>query len=96
MSKFEKFVNSIENACDKAAKKTAKVTDIAATKIKLKAEEARLCDKYEILGRESETLLRGMDEIPEQIASALDEISKVNDKIQNLKEEISEKKQKGV
>ncbi len=94
MSKFEKFVNSLENACDKAAKETAKLTDIAATKVKLKAEEARLCDKYEILGRESETLLRGMDEIPEQIAAALDEIRKVKEKIKVLEKEIEQKKQK--
>lgn len=94
MSKFEKFVNSLENACDKAVKKTAKATDIASTKVKLKAEEARLCDKYEILGREAETLLLGMDEIPEQIAAAIDEINKVKAKIKNLEEEIEEKKQK--
>ncbi len=94
MSKFEKFVNSIENACDKAVKETAKVTDIAATKVKLKAEEARLCDKYEAFGREAEKLVREMEEIPEQIATALDEISKVKEKIKNLEEEIEQKKQK--
>ena len=94
MSKFEKFVNSLENACEKAAKKTAKFTDVAATKVKLKAVEAKLCDKYEILGKEAEALLRGMDEIPEQIAAALDEITKVKEKIKNLEDEIEEKKNK--
>ena len=94
MSKFEKFVNSLENACDKAAKKTAEVTDIAATRIKLKAEESRLCDRYEELGRASEGLIRGMDEIPEQIASALDEIDKVMARIKELEAEIEQKKEK--
>ena len=96
MSKFEKFVNSLENACDKAVKETAKVTDVAATKIKIKAEEARLCDKYEELGREAEALLLEMDEIPEQIAAALDEIIKGKEKIKSLEDELDEKKQKNI
>ncbi len=94
MSKFEKFVNSLENVCDKAVKETAKVTDIAATKVKLKAEEARLCDKYEALGKASEDYLCALDEIPEQIAAALDEIKKVKSSIENLEREIEKKKHK--
>lgn len=94
MSKFEKFVNSLENACDKAVKGTAKATDIVASKVKLKAEEARLCDKYEALGRAAEASLRSMNEIPEQIATALDEINKVKEKIKTLEKDIKHKNQK--
>ncbi len=93
MSKFEKFVNSLEDVCGKAAKKTAKVTDIAVAKVKLKAEEARLCDRYEDLGRVSEEYLKGMDELPEQIALALDKINEAKDRIKKTEDEIEQKKQ---
>ena len=94
MSKFEKIMDSVGEACEKAVKETAKLTDVAATKVKIKAEEARLGDRYETLGRLSEGYLRDKDEIPEQIAKALDEITNVKKKISALEEELSEKKAK--
>ena len=94
MSKFEKIIDSVGEACEKAVKVTAKLTDVAATKVKIKAEEARLGDRYETLGRLSEGYLRDKDEIPEQIAKALDEMTNVKKKISALEEELSEKKAK--
>lgn len=94
MSKFEKFINSVGDVCEKAVKETAKLTDVAATKVKIKAEEARLGDKYETLGRLSEEMLRDMDVIPEQIAAALDEITKAKGKITDLEAELASKKEK--
>lgn len=94
MSKFEKIMDSVGEACEKAVKETAKLTDVAATKVKIKAEEVRLGDRYETLGRLSEGYLRDKDEIPEQIAKALDEITNVKKKISALEEELSEKKAK--
>ncbi|MBQ8207803.1 MAG: hypothetical protein IJZ89_03610 [Clostridia bacterium] len=94
MSKFENFMNSVGDVCEKAVKETAKLTDVAATKVKIKAEEARLCDRYEALGKVAESYLRDKDVIPEQIAAALDEITKVKDKIASLEAELAEKKAK--
>lgn len=94
MSKFEKFIDSVGNVCEKAVKETAKLTDVAASKVKIKAEQARLCERYEALGVAAESYLRDKDVLPDQIAAALDEITKVKKKIQSLEAELAEKKAK--
>lgn len=92
MSKFDKFMKTIGNAAEKAVNEGAKLTDLTATKVKIKAEQARLCERYEELGRVAEQLLRSRDEKPEQIALALDAIDRVNEKISLLEAELAQKK----
>ena len=94
MSKFDSFISKVGKVADKAAKETVKLTDITATKVKIKAEQARLCDRYEQLGKAAETYLRTKDELPEQIAESLDEVYRVMAKIAALKAELDEKKAK--
>ena len=94
MSKFKSFMRSVGVFADKAAKETVKMTDVGATKVKIKAEEARLCDRYEALGKAAEEYLRSDGALPEKIAAALSDIDKEKDKIAALKEELSEKKEK--
>ncbi len=94
MSKFDSFISKVGKVADKAAKGTVKLTDITATKVKIKAEQARLCDRYEQLGKAAETYLRSKDELPYQIASSLDEVYNVMAKIAALNAELDEKKAK--
>ena len=94
MSKFDSFISKVGKVADKAAKETVKLTDITATKVKIKAEQARLCDRYEQLGKAAETYLRTKDELPEQIAESLDEVYRVMAKIAALNAELDEKKAK--
>ena len=94
MSKFDNFMSKLGVVCKKAADKTVEVTDITATKVKIKAEQARLCERYEALGRECEALMREKDELPEQIAKCLDGIDSVKANIKKLEEELEEKKAK--
>ncbi|MBE6539096.1 MAG: hypothetical protein E7671_06520 [Ruminococcaceae bacterium] len=94
MSKFDEFMSGAKNVAKRAANETVKLTDITSTKVKIKAEQARLLDRYERLGKEAESYLRAADELPEQIASALDEIDKVNAKIKSLEKELTAKKAK--
>lgn len=94
MSKFDEFMSGAKGVAKRAANETVKLTDITSTKVKIKAEQARLLDRYERLGKEAESYLRAADELPEQIASALDEIDKVNAKIKSLEEEFTAKKAK--
>ena len=54
MSRFEDFMKTVGTFADKAAKETVKLTDVGVSKVKIKAEEARLCDIYERLGRVDE------------------------------------------
>lgn len=94
MSKFDDFMNNASAVAKKVAKETVKLTDISSTKVKIKAEQARLLDRYERLGKEAESYLRAADELPEQIASALDEIDRAKAKIATLEDELSAKKEK--
>ncbi|MEE0968790.1 MAG: hypothetical protein U0M06_05400 [Clostridia bacterium] len=94
MSKFDDFVNTAKKVAKGAAKETVKLTDITATKVKIKAKEARLCDRYEQLGKAAEEYLKEKDKLPENISSSLDEIYKVMAKIAELKSELDEKKLK--
>ena len=94
MSKFDSFISKLGKVADKAAKETVKLTDSTATKVKIKAEQARLCDRYEQLGKAAETYLRTKDELPEQIAESLDEVYRVMAKIAALNAELDEKKAK--
>ncbi len=94
MSKFDSFISKVGKVADKAAKETVKLTDITATKVKIKAEQARLCDRYEQLGKAAETYLRTKDELPDQIAESLDEVYRVMAKIAALNAELDEKKAK--
>lgn len=94
MSKFENFISTVGKVADKAAKETVKLTDITATKVKIKTEQARLCDRYEQLGKTAESYLRTKDELPKQITDSLDEIYRVMAKIAELKTELDDKKAK--
>ncbi len=94
MSRFEKFMGSAERFCKKAVNKTAEITDITASAIKIKAEEARLCERYEELGKCAEDTLRAMDVLPREISSILDKITEEKEKIKELKAELAEKKAK--
>ncbi len=94
MSKFENFISTVGKVADKAAKETVKLTDITATKVKIKAEQARLCDRYEQLGKTAEEYLREKDGLPSQITDSLDEIYRVMAKIAELKNELDDKKAK--
>ncbi len=94
MSKFDDFISGAKRFAGKAAKETVKLTDITAAKVKIKAEQSKLCDRYERLGKAAESYLRAKDTLPEQIAASLDEIEAVKSKIEKMEEELAEKKKK--
>ncbi len=94
MSSFDKFVKTAKKTASGVAKETVKLTDIAASNVRIKTAEARLCDKYEALGRISEKYLRDMPELPEDIAEALDNILFAAREVKKLKTELQGKKAK--
>lgn len=94
MSKFDEFADSARKIATKAVNETVRITDETASKVKIKAEEAKLCEKYEKLGREACGYFEDLDVCPENIAKAMDEIKTVKEKIRALEGELAGKKAK--
>ncbi|MGN1047712.1 MAG: hypothetical protein ACI4QZ_03800 [Eubacteriales bacterium] len=94
MSKFDEFMETVGNAANKAVNETVKFTDVTATKVKIKAEEAKLCEKYEKLGRAAYGYLESQSGISEKIDGAMKEIKTCLEKISALEKELSDKKEK--
>lgn len=94
MSKFDEFMETVGNAANKAVNETVKFTDVTATKVKIKAEEAKLCEKYEKLGRAAYGYLESQNGLSEKIDGAIKEIKTCLEKISALEKELSDKKEK--
>lgn len=91
MSKFNEFMNKVGKAADKAANEGAKLADKAAAKVKIKAEEARLCEKYEELGRLCYENFEDATNLPENISASVEKIKEQIEKINILNAEYEEK-----
>lgn len=94
MSKFDEFADTARKVATKAVNETVRITDEAASKLKIKAEEAKLCEKYEKLGRAACGYFEELGAYPEDIAKVMDEINAVKEKISSLEGELADKKTK--
>lgn len=94
MSKFDEFMDTARKVAKKAVNETARVTDEAASVIKIKAEEAKLCEIYERLGKVAFDYFEAQQIYPENIAKVLDEITSAKTKIKSLQKELADKKEK--
>ena len=73
MSGFDEFIEKAKKVATRAAGETVKFTDVTTTKVKIKAEEAKLCERYERLGRAAYKMLSEMSVVSDEIAEALGE-----------------------
>ncbi len=85
MSKFDECAKTVGKVAKKAAEGAAKLTDSAATAVKIKVEEAKLKSDYAELGRLSLEYFADAENIPESIAEAIDEIKAQKKVIKRLK-----------
>ena len=87
MSKFDDCAKTAGKVAKKAAEGVAKLTDSAATAVKIKVEESKLkCDLAE-LGRLCLDYFKDAESVPQSIADQIDEIDAQKAIIKKLKEE---------
>lgn len=94
MSNFDEFIEKAKKVAVRAADETVKFTDVTTAKVKIKAEEAKLCERYEKLGRAAYGMLSEMSVVSDEIAEALDGIEKERAKIKELEAVLAEKRAK--
>ena len=94
MSGFDEFVEKAKKVATRAACETVKFTDVTTTKVKIKAEEAKLCERYERLGRAAYKMLSEMSVVSDEIAEALGEVENERVKIKELEAVLAEKRAK--
>lgn len=91
MSKFDECAETVGRVAKKAADGAVKLTDSAATAVKVKMEEAKLKGDYAELGKLSFDYFADADSVPENIAEAIDEIKAQKKRIKKLKSQQTEK-----
>lgn len=94
MSGFDEFIEKAKKVATRAAGETVKFTDVTTTKVKIKAEEAKLCERYERLGRAAYKMLSEMSVVSDEIAEALGEVENERVKIKELEAVLAEKRAK--
>ena len=90
MSKFDKCTKTACQVAKKAAEGAAKLTDTAATAVKIKVEEAKLKSTLAELGRLSLDYFADAESVPESIAEAIDAVKAQKKVIKKLKEQKAE------
>ena len=91
--KMSRIDECTKNACrvaKKAAEGAVKLTDCAATTVKIKVEESKLKSAYAELGKLSLEYFADAESIPESIAEAIDAIKAQKKVIKKLKEQKTE------
>ena len=92
MSKWDNIKSGVSRAANKTAKKANELAESAAQKLKLKAMNAKLSEKYEMLGRLTYKQLKSERSQAEKIAETIDAIDKLRADIKELKERIEDEK----
>ena len=77
----------------KAARNTAKIADVASTRIKLSSANQRLKNEYAVLGKLSYEKLVNDAENTSRISLCIESIEEIRAEIEELKEELAERKQ---
>ena len=90
MSKFDDCTKTAGKVAKKAAEGVAKLTDSAATAVKIKVEEAKLKSDLAELGKLSLEYFEMSDSTPDFIAEAIEQIKAQKKIIKKLKEQKSE------
>lgn len=92
MAKWKDIKNGVGRAADKTVKKASDLADAAALRIKLKALNVKLSEKYETLGRLTYKQLKSERSQAEAISKVIEDIDELRDKIKALKERIETEK----
>ena len=92
MSKWNDIKSGVGRAASKTAKKANELAESAAQKLRLKAMNTRLSEKYEMLGRLTYKQLKTERSQAEKIAETIDAIDKLREDIKALKERIDDEK----
>ena len=92
--KFDTIAFEIGKTGRNVAKKTAKMVDVASTRIKLQSVSAKLRAEYENLGRLSYGRLVNDCENTEKIAASIDKIEALRAEVDALKAELNGKLKK--
>ena len=87
MSKFDECAKTAGKVAKKAAESVAKLTDSAATAVKIKVEESKLKSDMAELGRLCLDYFKDADSVPQSIAEQIDEIDRQKTIIKKLKEQ---------
>lgn len=92
MSKWNDIKSGATRVANKTAKKANELAETAAQKLKLKAMNARLSEKYETLGRLTYKQLKSERSQAENIAHTIADIDKLREDVKALKERIENEK----
>ncbi len=92
MANWKNIKNGVSKAADKTAKKASELADAAALRIKLRAMNAKLSDKYETLGRLTYKQLKSERSQAEKIAETIEAIDKLREDAKALKKRIEDEK----
>lgn len=89
MSKFDDCTKTVSRVAKKAAEGAVKLTDCAATTVKIKVEEGKLKNEYAELGKLSLEYFAhaDVDNVPESIAEAIDAVKAQKKVVKNLKKQ---------
>ena len=82
----------VGRAANKTVRKAGELADTASLHLKLKALNARLCDKFERLGRLTYKQIKTEISHAEEIASVIEDIDHLREEIKLLKEKIEKLK----
>ena len=91
-TKWNNIKSGVGKAADKTMKKASDIADAAALRIKLRAMNAKLSEKYETLGRLTYKQLKTEISYAEEIASIITQIDELREEIKVLKQKIEDAK----
>lgn len=92
MAKWNDIKHGVGKAADKTIKKANDLADAAAHRIKLKAMNVKLSEKYEALGRLTYKQLKSERSQAEAISKVIEDIDKLREKIKAQKQRIEDEK----
>ena len=92
MTKWNDIKSGVGRAADKTVKKASDLADAAALRIKLKATNVKLSEKYETLGRLTYKQLKSERSQAEAISKVIADIDELRDKAKSIKQRIDDEK----
>ena len=91
-TKWNNIKSGVGKAADKTMKKASDIADAAALRIKLRAMNAKLSEKYETLGRLTYKQLKSERSQAEAISKVIEDIDELREKIKAHKQRIEDEK----
>jgi hypothetical protein len=92
MSEFKGLGKKLGKTAAKAIKKTEEVADIAVKYVKLRSIDAKLDERYEVLGKLTYKQIKNGESYAERIAAVMEEIDVLREKRAAIVAEIEEAK----